>query len=153
MGLRLLTSRPAAIGLVVVAALAPAGSKGQSVVAFTHISVIDARDSTPRLDQTVVVRGNRIIASAAARMTAIPAAAHVSRAVGAAAASDSGQKSIEHLLAIPAPCTPAESIALAPRFAVQGALGRCSSEDLAPLYARFVRNGTWVTPTFAAQVE
>ena len=42
----------------------------------------------------------------------------------------------------PAPCTPAESLALQPRFTVQGALGRCSSRDLAPLYARFVRNGT-----------
>jgi len=80
-------------------------------------------------------------------------AGHVSRAVGAADASDSGQKSIEHLLAIPAPCTPAESLALAPRFPVQGALGRCSSQDLAPLYAKLVRNGTWVTPTFVAQVE
>ena len=80
-------------------------------------------------------------------------AGHVSRAVGAADASDSGQKSIEHLLAIPAPCTPAESVALAPRFPVQGALGRCSSQDLAPLYAKLVRNGTWVTPTFVAQVE
>lgn len=88
-----------------------------------------------------------------ARERGIPFAGHVSRAVGSAAAADSGQRSIEHLLAIPAPCTPAESMALAPRFPVQGALGRCSSEDLAPLYARFVRNGTWVTPTFVAQVE
>ncbi|HEV8600187.1 MAG TPA: amidohydrolase family protein [Gemmatimonadales bacterium] len=80
-------------------------------------------------------------------------AGHVPRVVGALDASDSGQKSIEHLLAIPAPCTPAESVALAPRFPVQGALGRCSSQDLAPLYARLVRNGTWVTPTFVAQVE
>ena len=88
-----------------------------------------------------------------ARERGIAFAGHVSRAVGAAAASDSGQRSIEHLLAIPAPCTPAESLALAPRFPIQGALGRCSSEDLAPLYARFVRNGTWVTPTFVAQVE
>ena len=88
-----------------------------------------------------------------ARERGIAFAGHVSRAVGSAAASDSGQRSIEHLLAIPAPCTPAESIALAPRFPVQGALGRCSSDDLAPLYARFVRNGTWVTPTFVAQVE
>ena len=78
---------------------------------------------------------------------------HVPRAVGAAAASDSGQKSIEHLLAIPASCTPVDSVALVPRFAAQGALGRCSSEDLAPLYAKFVRNGTYVTPTFTAQVE
>jgi hypothetical protein len=36
---------------------------------------------------------------------------------------------------------------------VQAALGRCSSEDLTPLFARFVRNGTWVTPTFVAQYE
>lgn len=88
-----------------------------------------------------------------ARERRIPFAGHVSRAVGAAAASDSGQRSIEHLLGVPMPCTPAESIALAPRFAVQGALGRCSSEDLAPLYARFVRNGTWLTPTYTAMVE
>src|SRR5439155_18653688 len=59
----------------------------------------------------------------------------------------------EHLLAIPLPCTPAESVALAPRFPVQRALGVCSSAELAPLYARFVSNGTWVTPTFTAQLE
>ncbi len=88
-----------------------------------------------------------------ARERHIPFAGHVSRLVGARAASDSGQRSIEHLLAIPAPCTPAESIALAPRYAVQGALGRCSSDNLSDLYARFVRNGTWVTPTFTAQYE
>lgn len=88
-----------------------------------------------------------------AREKGIPFAGHVSRLVGARAASDSGQRSIEHLLAIPAPCTPAESVALAPRYSVQGALGRCSSENLDELYARFVRNGTWVTPTFTAQYE
>ena len=88
-----------------------------------------------------------------ARERGIAFAGHVPRAVGAADASDSGQRSIEHLLAIPAPCTPAESLALQPRFSVQGALGRCSSQDLAPLYARFVRNETWVTPTFVAQYE
>jgi len=88
-----------------------------------------------------------------ARERHIVFAGHVSRVVGAGAASDSGQRSIEHLLAIPAPCTVAESIALRPRFPVQGALGRCTSEDLQPLYHRFVRNGTWVTPTFVAQYE
>jgi hypothetical protein len=36
---------------------------------------------------------------------------------------------------------------------VQGALGRCSSQDLAPLYARFVKNNTWITPTFVGQYE
>jgi imidazolonepropionase-like amidohydrolase len=88
-----------------------------------------------------------------ARERGIAFSGHVPRVVGSAAASDSGQRSIEHLLAIPVPCTPAESIALRPRFTIQSALGRCSSEDLAPLYARFVRNDTWVTPTFVAQYE
>jgi hypothetical protein len=88
-----------------------------------------------------------------ARARGIPFAGHVPISVGSANASDSGQKSIEHLLAIPVPCTPAESIALAPRYRVQSALGRCSSQDLTPLYARFVRNGTWVTPTFVAAYE
>jgi imidazolonepropionase-like amidohydrolase len=88
-----------------------------------------------------------------ARERDIVFAGHVPRVVGAEAASDSGQKSIEHLLAIPAECTPADSVALQPRFPVQGALGRCSSQDLAPLYAKFVRNGTYVTPTFTAQYE
>lgn len=88
-----------------------------------------------------------------ARERGIVFAGHVPRVVGSAAASDSGQKSIEHLLAIPVDCTPADSVALVPRFTVQSALGRCSSGDLAPLYAKFVRNGTYVTPTFTAQVE
>jgi imidazolonepropionase-like amidohydrolase len=88
-----------------------------------------------------------------ARERGVVFAGHVPRAVGSAAASDSGQKSIEHLLAIPAECSRTDSIALAPRFTVQSALGRCSSENLAPLYAKFVRNGTYVTPTFTAQVE
>lgn len=88
-----------------------------------------------------------------ARERGIAFVGHVPRVVGSADASDSGQRSIEHLLAIPAPCTPAESLALQPRYTVQGALGRCSSEDLVPLYARFVRNQTWITPTFVAQYE
>jgi imidazolonepropionase-like amidohydrolase len=85
-----------------------------------------------------------------ARERGFPFAGHVPQAVGAAAASDSGQRSIEHMLTIPVPCTPAESIALRPRFTVQSAVGRCASADLAPLYSRFVRNGTWITPTLTA---
>ncbi|HEV8612825.1 MAG TPA: amidohydrolase family protein, partial [Gemmatimonadales bacterium] len=88
-----------------------------------------------------------------ARERGIPFAGHVPRVVGALAASDSGQRSIEHLLAIPLPCTAAESLALAPRFPVQRALGTCSTEDLAPFYQRLRRNRTWVTPTFTAQLE
>jgi imidazolonepropionase-like amidohydrolase len=88
-----------------------------------------------------------------AREKGIAFGGHVSQAVGAANASDSGQKSIEHLLGVPAPCTPAESLQLRPRFPIQSALGRCRSIDMNELYARFVRNKTWVTPTFVAAVE
>jgi imidazolonepropionase-like amidohydrolase len=92
-------------------------------------------------------------AARAAREKGIPFVGHVPRTVLAAEASDSGQRSLEHLLQIPAPCTPAESLALQPRFPIQAVLGRCTSEDLAPLFARFVRNGTWIVPTLTAGYE
>jgi imidazolonepropionase-like amidohydrolase len=88
-----------------------------------------------------------------ARERRLPVGGHVSATVGAQAASDSGIRSIEHLLGVPMPCTPAESVALAPRFPTQAALGRCSSRDLAPLYAAMARNATWVTPTLTAALE
>jgi len=102
---------------------------------------------------TGLTREAYFAAERAARIHRLPVAGHVPRVVGAADASDSGLASIEHLLAVPVPCTPAESVALEPRYPVQGALGRCSSRNLAPLYALLVKNHTWVTPTFAAQVE
>lgn len=102
---------------------------------------------------TGLTRETFFAAARAARERHLPFAGHVPRVVGAADASDSGIASIEHLLTIPTPCTPAESVALEPRFVVQAALGRCSSADPAPLYARLARNGTRVTPTFTAQYE
>ena len=94
-----------------------------------------------------------LAAGSRARERGIPFTGHVPRTVGAAEASDSGQRSLEHLLQIPNECTPAESLALAPRFAVQSVMGRCTAESLAPLWARFVRNGTWIVPTLVAQFE
>lgn len=88
-----------------------------------------------------------------ARQLGLAVAGHVSAAIGAQAASDSGVRSIEHLLGVPLPCTPAESAALVPRFPTQAALGRCSSRDLAPVYSTLARNGTWVTPTFTGILE
>jgi imidazolonepropionase-like amidohydrolase len=88
-----------------------------------------------------------------AREKGLAVGGHVPRSVGAEMASDSGLRSIEHMLAIPVPCSAADSAALEPRFSVQGALGRCSTRDLAPLYAKFVRNKTWVTPTMVAAYE
>jgi hypothetical protein len=88
-----------------------------------------------------------------ARQRGLRTAGHVPRSVTAEEASDSGLGSIEHLLQIPVPCTPAESLALIPRFPTQAALGRCSSTDLAGLFAKLKRNGTWVVPTLVAQFE
>jgi imidazolonepropionase-like amidohydrolase len=89
----------------------------------------------------------------AARQKGLAVAGHVPRRVGAAEASDSGLTSLEHMLTIPTPCTPAESLALQPRFPIQRVMGLCTSDDLAPLFARLVRNGTWVVPTLVAQYE
>jgi imidazolonepropionase-like amidohydrolase len=88
-----------------------------------------------------------------ARERRMPLGGHVPQAVGAANASDSGVKSIEHLLGVPAPCTEAESLSLRPRHPIQSALGRCRSIDFVELYATFVRNKTWMTPTFTAATE
>lgn len=88
-----------------------------------------------------------------AREAGIPFAGHVPRVVGAADASEAGQRSIEHLLTVPTPCSPSDSVRLLPRYAVQRVLGPCSSAPLDSLFAAFVRNRTWVTPTYVATVE
>ncbi len=88
-----------------------------------------------------------------ARARGIPFVGHVPKSISVAEASDSGQRSLEHLLQFPTPCTPEDSAALRPKFAIQVVLGRCTSEDFAPLWARLARNGTWVVPTLVAQYE
>jgi imidazolonepropionase-like amidohydrolase len=130
-----------------------------------HLLVKTPADAAPAVDSLVrlgvdfikvhgqLSRESYFAIARAARARRIPFAGHVSRTVGAAAASDSGQASIEHILAIPNPCTRAEVAELAPRFPVQAALGRCDTADQAPLYARLRRNGTRVVPTLVAQVE
>jgi imidazolonepropionase-like amidohydrolase len=130
-----------------------------------HLLVKTPADAAPAVDSLVrlgvdfikvhgqLTRESYFAIARAARARGIPFAGHVSRAVGAADASDSGQASIEHILAIPNPCSSAEVTALAPRFPVQAALGRCDTADQSPLYARLSRNRTWVVPTLVAQVE
>ena len=130
-----------------------------------HLLVRSPADAQPAVDSLVrlgvdfikvhgqLTRESYFAIARAARARRVPFAGHVSRAVGAADASDSGQASIEHLLAIPNPCTAAEVPDLAPRYPGQVALGRCDTADQAPLYARLRRNETWVVPTLVAQVE
>ena len=134
-------------------------------VPIPHILVRTPADAAPAVDSLVrlgvdfikvhgqLTRESYFAIARAARARKVAFAGHVSRLVGAADASDSGQASIEHILAIPNSCTRAESISLAPRFTVQAALGRCSSASLAPLAEKLRRNGTHVVPTLVAQLE
>jgi imidazolonepropionase-like amidohydrolase len=134
-------------------------------VPIAHLLVRTPADAQPAVDSLIrlgvdfikvhsqLTRETYFAIARAARARAVPFVGHVPRSVGAAEASDSGQKSIEHLLTIPNSCTQEEVKTLAPRFPVQAALGRCTTEDQAPLFARFVRNDTWMVPTLVAAVE
>lgn len=134
-------------------------------VPIPHLLVKTPADAAPAVDSLVrlgvdfvkvhsqLTREAYFAIAHAARARGIPFAGHVPRVVGAADASDSGQRSIEHLLTIPNECSAEEARALQPRFPVQSALGRCATDALTPLFEKFVRNGTWVVPTLVAQLE
>lgn len=129
------------------------------ILARTPEEAVAAVDSLARLGVDFVKLHSQFkrevyfAAARAARARGLRVAGHVPRSITPEEASDSGVSSIEHMLQVPTPCTPAESLALAPRFPVQSVLGRCTSDDLQPLFARLVRNGTWVVPTLVAGYE
>jgi imidazolonepropionase-like amidohydrolase len=134
-------------------------------VPIPHLTVKTAADAQPAVDSLIrlgvdfvkvhsqLTRETYFAIARAARKRGVTFVGHVPRSVGAADASDSGQRSIEHLLTIPNECSPQDSVALEPKFSVQSALGRCTSSDLTPLFAKLVRNNTWVVPTLSAQQE
>jgi hypothetical protein len=129
------------------------------ILARTPDEARAAVDSLARLGVDVVklhsqlTRAVYFAAARAARAKGLRIAGHVPRSITPEEASDSGVGSLEHLLQIPIPCTPAESLALVPRFPIQRVLGQCTSRNLAPLFARFVKNGTWIVPTLTAGYE
>ena len=129
------------------------------LLARTPAEAVAAVDSLVRLGVDVVKlhtqlnRESYLAAASAARRRGLRVAGHVPRTVSAAEASDSGVGSIEHMLRIPVPCTRAESLRLAPRFAVQRVLAECSSGDPNPLFRTLVRNRTRVVPTLAPALE
>jgi imidazolonepropionase-like amidohydrolase len=134
-------------------------------VPIPHLLVRTPAEAAPAVDSLIklgvdfikvhsqLTRESYLAIARAARARGIPFAGHVPRTVGAVDASDSGQRSIEHLLTVPNRCTVREVKTLAPKFQVQSALGRCSTASQAPLYARFIRNNTWQVPTLVAQLE
>lgn len=86
-----------------------------------------------------------------ARRARLPFAGHVPTEVGPLAVVAAGQRSVEHLVNVPIPCTAAESLALRARTPIEAIFGRCSSADLAPLYRRFVDSRVPNTPTLVVQ--
>jgi imidazolonepropionase-like amidohydrolase len=134
-------------------------------VPIPHILISKPEDAQPAVDSLIKLgvdfvkvhsqlnREKYFAIARAARRRGITFVGHVPRDVGAADASDAGQKSIEHLLTVPNQCTPDEVRSLAPRFPIQAALGACTTDDLRPLFAKLKRNGTWVVPTLVAQLE
>ncbi len=87
-----------------------------------------------------------------ARERGITFAGHVFPPTTPLQASDSGQRSLEHLSGFPNECTPADSTRFAAAHPLHGLLfGRCTSTPQAPLYTRLARNTTWITPTLLVQ--
>lgn len=93
-------------------------------------------------------------AARAARARHLALAGHLSRNVTVEEASDSGQRSLEHLLGFVNVCTPAESVAFASIDPLRRVVfNTCTSRDQRSVYAHLARNGTWVTPTLATAWE
>ena len=62
----------------------------QDAVAITHVSVIDGTTATPRADQTVLIRGNRIASVRPSRGTPTPSATRVVDGRGSSSCPGSG---------------------------------------------------------------
>jgi imidazolonepropionase-like amidohydrolase len=81
-------------------------------------------------------------------------AGHLSSHVTVEEASDSGQRSLEHLLGFVNVCTPAESASFASIDPLRRIVfNTCTSRDQRDVYSHLARNGTWVTPTLATAYE
>jgi imidazolonepropionase-like amidohydrolase len=74
--------RVAATLLLVFAAALPAGPPRPKAIAFIHVTVIDTTGGPSRADQTVVLRGDRIVAVGPSKEVALPAGAEVIDATG-----------------------------------------------------------------------
>jgi imidazolonepropionase-like amidohydrolase len=59
-----------------------AASQADAIVAITHVNVVDGNSDTPRRDQTVIVRGNRIASIGPFRTLSIPPEARIIRGRG-----------------------------------------------------------------------
>jgi len=81
-------------------------------------------------------------------------AGHVFPPVTPLEASDSGQRSLEHLSGFPNVCAGDDSAVIAGGTPLQRfLLGTCTREDQGRTFARLAANHTWITPTLIVQTE
>ena len=81
-------------------------------------------------------------------------AGHVFPPVTPLQASDSGQRSLEHLTGFPNVCAGDDSVVIAGATPLQRFLfGPCTREEQGTTFARLAANRTWVTPTLIVQTE
>ena len=64
------------VATLVICAGASDPVRAQAPIAFTRVTVIDGTSRTPRPDQTVIVRGNRIVVVGPAATTEVPGTLH-----------------------------------------------------------------------------
>ncbi len=87
-----------------------------------------------------------------ARRRGMTFAGHVFPPVTPLQASDSGQRSLEHLSGFPNECLGGDSLRFAGALPLQRfLLGACTSASQRDVYERIARNQTWVTPTLIVQ--
>lgn len=87
-----------------------------------------------------------------ARQRRMTFAGHVFPPVTPLQASDSGQRSLEHLSGFPNECRGGDSARFAGALPLQRLLlGACTSAPQRDAYERIARNETWVTPTLLVQ--
>lgn len=87
-----------------------------------------------------------------ARRRSIPFAGHVFPPVTPLQASDSGQRSLEHLTGFPNECSGGDSARFADAHPLQRfLLGACTPVSQRSVYEGIARNATWITPTLIVQ--
>jgi len=131
-----------------------------------HIEVRTADDARRAVDSlsamgvdfvkvhSAVPRDAFFAAMREAKERRLAVAGHLSPGVTVVEASDSGQRSLEHLLGFVNFCTAAESVAFAGVDPLRRIVfGSCRTTDQTAVYAHLARNATWVTPTLTASYE
>jgi hypothetical protein len=135
-------------------------------VPLPHLLVRTPQDAERAIDSLAALRVDFVkvhngmppaayfAAARAARRRGLTFAGHVFPPLTPEAASDSGQRSQEHLSGMMNDCTPADSLAIGAAHPIQRFLfGECARAPMRAVADRLAKNGTWVTPTLIVQTS